>query len=69
MIKEEKLTLFCFRWMLTKKTIYEKILDLFKKIKEVSKMKKNLEKIKINKDDEEDIKIEEYSEFNKVVFI
>ena len=70
MIKEEKLTYYYFALggMLTKKTIYKKILDLFKKIKEDSKKQKNIEdqKIIIYKDDEQDIKIEEYSEFNNV---
>jgi len=70
MIKEEKLTYYYFALggMLTKKIIYKKILDLFKKIKEVSKKQKNIEdqKIIIYKDDEQDIKIEEYSEFNNV---
>ena len=70
-IKEDNLIYYYFALggMLTKKVIYAKILDLFKKIKEDA-INKDMEDQKNNKnkddDDEEDTKIEEYSEFNNV---
>jgi len=53
---------------LKKKSIYEKILKLYQKIKKDTKIKKDEKNNKNNKDeeDEEDIKDEEYLDFNNV---
>ena len=68
MIKEEKLIYYYFALggMLAKKVIYEKILDLFKKIKEHAINNEDQKNKKNKDDDEEDTKIEDYSKFNNV---